>query len=63
MSYFSGAKMVFIGRPFMWGLAHSGQAGVEAILGIFQHELLVNMQIMGALGIQGISRDMLKVTN
>ncbi len=34
-----GARAVFIGRPALWGLAYSGQAGVEQVLNILNNEL------------------------
>lgn len=42
-----GAKAVFVGRPILWGLSTSGQAGVESILKILNDELYVAMQLAG----------------
>lgn len=42
-----GAKMVFIGRPALYGLAVNGQQGVEDIVGILQKELDVAMALAG----------------
>ncbi|KAJ8980292.1 hypothetical protein NQ317_005212 [Molorchus minor] len=33
-----GARMVFLGRPPLWGLAHSGEEGVEKVLQIIMNE-------------------------
>jgi L-lactate dehydrogenase (cytochrome)/(S)-mandelate dehydrogenase len=42
-----GAKAVFVGRPYLYGLATAGQAGVEAILSILREELLRGMVLLG----------------
>ncbi|MFL6603444.1 MAG: alpha-hydroxy acid oxidase [Steroidobacteraceae bacterium] len=42
-----GAKAVFIGRPYLYGLAAAGQAGVEAILAIFREELQRDLVLLG----------------
>ena len=31
-----GARAVMIGRPYLWGLAADGQAGVENVLDVLQ---------------------------
>ncbi|CAN8022991.1 unnamed protein product [Ixodes persulcatus] len=42
-----GAKMVFVGRPALWGLAYKGQQGVEEMLQIFRDEIDRAMALMG----------------
>jgi 4-hydroxymandelate oxidase len=42
-----GASAVCIGRPYVWGLAAFGQAGVESVLGILRRELLTVMRQAG----------------
>ncbi|KAM7300308.1 peroxisomal (S)-2-hydroxy-acid oxidase GLO3 [Ixodes scapularis] len=42
-----GAKMVFVGRPALWGLAYKGQQGVEEMLQIFREEIDRAMALMG----------------
>jgi isopentenyl diphosphate isomerase/L-lactate dehydrogenase-like FMN-dependent dehydrogenase len=42
-----GADAVAIGRPYCWGLAAFGQAGVERALEILQRELVLSMQLLG----------------
>ena len=42
-----GAKMVFIGRPPIWGLAVNGEHGVEHIFKILKHEFDVTMALTG----------------
>ncbi|KDO33746.1 hypothetical protein SPRG_01627 [Saprolegnia parasitica CBS 223.65] len=34
-----GARAVFLGRPTLWGLAHSGQQGVEDVISMLTNEL------------------------
>ena len=42
-----GASAVLVGRPVLWGLAHDGQRGVEAVLRILRDELLEEMANAG----------------
>jgi L-lactate dehydrogenase (cytochrome) len=42
-----GADAVLIGRPFLWGLALEGQAGVETVLKIILGELDLTMALCG----------------
>lgn len=42
-----GADAVCIGRPYLWGLASFGQAGVEAVLELLKRELEIVMRQMG----------------
>lgn len=53
-----GARMVFIGRPALYGLTCEGQAGVENILKILKHELDLTMCNSGARNVEEITRDM-----
>lgn len=53
-----GAKMVFMGRPALWGLAVDGQKGVETILSIVKHELDIAMACVGCKNIKDISSDL-----
>lgn len=46
-----GAKAVFIGRPVLWGLAHSGEDGVDNVLKLLNAELVLAMQLMGVTSI------------
>ncbi|CAH0722671.1 unnamed protein product, partial [Brenthis ino] len=55
-----GAKMVFVGRPALWGLAVGGQAGVEKMLSIFRNELEYTFQIAGTATVADITRDMVR---
>ncbi|XP_065163524.1 2-Hydroxyacid oxidase 1 [Atheta coriaria] len=56
-----GAKMVFMGRPALWGLAHSGQKGVERILDILKMEFDSTMAVCGCSSAADITKD--KITH
>ncbi len=49
-----GADAVCIGRPYLWGLAAFGQAGVERVLDILSAELALVMGQMGTPGLEDI---------
>lgn len=51
-----GASAVGIGRPYLWGLAAFGQAGVERVLEILRAELLLTMRQCGTRSIAEITR-------
>ena len=42
-----GARAVFIGRPYLYGLAAGGQQGVEHILDLFRSEISRTMVLLG----------------
>ena len=42
-----GADAVCLGRPYVWGLALGGQAGVEAVLKMTLAELDLTMALCG----------------
>lgn len=42
-----GAKAVFVGRPYVWGLASFGQPGVERVIDILRAELELVMKQCG----------------
>jgi isopentenyl diphosphate isomerase/L-lactate dehydrogenase-like FMN-dependent dehydrogenase len=52
-----GASTVCIGRPYLWGLAAFGEAGVEAVLRLLRRELETVMRQMGTPSIAAITRD------
>lgn len=52
-----GAKMVFVGRPVLWGLAYDGQKGVEKVLEILKVELDMAMALAGVDAISEIQHD------
>lgn len=49
-----GAKAVLIGRPILWGLAVSGQAGVADIISLLKDELTTAMALSGCANLQDI---------
>jgi 4-hydroxymandelate oxidase len=42
-----GADAVLAGRPFVWGLATDGEAGVAAVLELLRSELLLALALLG----------------
>lgn len=53
-----GAKMVFVGRPALWGLTCDGQKGVENVLKILQNEFEVALALTGCCSVADITPDM-----
>jgi L-lactate dehydrogenase (cytochrome) len=54
-----GARGVFIGRPYLYGLAAGGEAGVAAVLEIFRSEMLRAMVLMGCPDVAALDRSWL----
>ena len=54
-----GAKAVCIGRPYVYGLAIAGQAGVEELLSNFFAEFDLTMGLAGCRSIEEIDRSTL----
>lgn len=42
-----GARMVFLGRPALWGLAYNGEEGVKQILDILKKEFETTLLLTG----------------
>ncbi|XP_054011973.1 2-Hydroxyacid oxidase 1 isoform X1 [Hylaeus anthracinus] len=55
-----GAKMVFIGRPILWGLSHSGEKGARHILEIFRKEIDLAFALTGCRSVKDVTQDMVK---
>ncbi len=51
-----GARGVFIGRPYLYGLAAGGEAGVREVLGILRAEIERTLILMGCPGVQALDR-------
>jgi 4-hydroxymandelate oxidase len=49
-----GADAVLVGRPVIWGLATSGEAGVSRVLGTLQEELITAMRLAGSPSLEDI---------
>ncbi len=54
-----GARGVYIGRPFLYGLGAGGQAGVTRCLEIIQKELDITMAFCGHRDIHQVSKNIL----
>jgi 4-hydroxymandelate oxidase len=52
-----GARAVFVGRPYLWGLAVAGREGVQRVLAILGAELANAMALLGVTGIDHIGRE------
>jgi isopentenyl diphosphate isomerase/L-lactate dehydrogenase-like FMN-dependent dehydrogenase len=57
-----GAGAVCIGRPYVWGLAAFGRAGVERVVGILRRELATIMALAGTPDLGAITRDHVRRT-
>jgi L-lactate dehydrogenase (cytochrome) len=57
-----GAKGVFIGRAFLYGLAAGGEAGVTKALDIIRKELEVTMSMCGVTDVRRIDKNVLART-
>jgi 4-hydroxymandelate oxidase len=54
-----GARATLIGRPYLWGLATEGQAGVERVLALLHAELERAMALSGRATLAEIDRSLL----
>jgi 4-hydroxymandelate oxidase len=54
-----GARAVLIGRPYLWGLAVDGAAGVQRVLDILRDELEAAMALCGATRLDRITRQLI----
>lgn len=52
-----GADVTAIGRPVLYGMALGGAQGVQSVYARLKTELQMVMQLAGAAGIKGITRD------
>ena len=53
-----GAKACMIGRPYLFGLAAAGEAGVDRALKLLKDEVTRDMALLGARNVGEIRRDM-----
>ncbi len=51
-----GARAVLIGRPYLWGLATDGEAGVARVLENFKNELVLAMALCGRRSVADVDR-------
>lgn len=54
-----GAKCVFVGRPYAYGLAIGGEEGVRHVLRSICGDLMLNMHLAGLRGLDEVNRDVL----
>ncbi|KAJ9591427.1 hypothetical protein L9F63_002033, partial [Diploptera punctata] len=54
-----GAKMVFMGRPALWGLTVAGEDGVKSILNLIKTELDSVLALTGCAIMKDIKKDMI----
>ncbi len=55
-----GATAVLIGRPYLWGLAVGGQAGVSAVLELLRSEIDLDLALAGRPTIAHIDRTLVQ---
>jgi lactate 2-monooxygenase len=51
-----GADAVLLGRPYVWGLAVGGQAGVEAVIRQLYAEIDLTLALAGGSSVRGLDR-------
>jgi L-lactate dehydrogenase (cytochrome) len=58
-----GAKAALIGRPYLYGLAANGEAGISRVLETFRTELDNNMALLGCASIADIDSSVVRRTS
>ena len=53
-----GARGVLIGRPYLWGLAVGGEAGVGRVLDLLRAELDLSLSLAGYNAVRGVTRSL-----
>ena len=56
-----GARMVFVGRPAIWGLAYNGKDGVLKTLDILRKEFDSVMSLSGNTNVSNIDKSVILV--
>jgi 4-hydroxymandelate oxidase len=54
-----GARAAIVGRPYLWGLAVDGEAGVSRVLDLLRQEIILSMGLTGRPAIGEIDRSLL----
>lgn len=54
-----GASAVLVGRPFLWGLAVGGSAGVKGVFDELTEEFARSMALCGATSVEDLSEDLI----
>jgi isopentenyl diphosphate isomerase/L-lactate dehydrogenase-like FMN-dependent dehydrogenase len=57
-----GADAVLVGRPYLWGLALDGQAGVETVLRSILAELDLTMALSSCTRLSDVDASLLRAT-
>ena len=55
-----GARAVMVGRPYVWGLAADGQAGVRTVVETLVHELRACMALCGVTSVTEVPPDVIR---
>jgi len=55
-----GARAVFIGRPVLWGLAHSGEEGVFNVIKLLNDEFTIAMMLCGCVNIKDLKPSLVR---
>ena len=55
-----GARAVLIGRPYLWGLAADGEAGVCDVLNLLRDELRLSMALSGRPDVASLDRSVVQ---
>jgi 4-hydroxymandelate oxidase len=54
-----GARAVLIGRPYCYGLALAGAAGVARVIELIEEELVMAMMLVGSADVTKLDREVL----
>jgi isopentenyl diphosphate isomerase/L-lactate dehydrogenase-like FMN-dependent dehydrogenase len=55
-----GARAVFIGRPYLYGLAAAGGAGVQRVLRLLAEEIDITMALLGCASLADVTPDLIR---
>ena len=55
-----GATACMVGRPYLYGLAAGGQAGVERVLELLRAEIERGMTLSGRPALDGLDRSFIR---
>ena len=53
-----GARAVLVGRPYLWGLAVDGEAGVRRVLELLRDDLALALALCGCASVGDVDRSM-----
>jgi L-lactate dehydrogenase (cytochrome) len=56
-----GARACFVGRPYMWGLAIGGEAGVVRVLEILREEIDRTLALIGRPNLREVNRSAIDI--